>query len=168
MSRRATKGQKPGPGVIIRQARTKDVPAILRLWKEMMAFHAAREPFFALSRQAPANFRKWIKESIAKDGRHLAVAVLGTEVVGYSLSVVTRYPPVFTREWYCDIYDFAVTERLRREGIGRALFADIRQWAAAEGIQRIEARVAIANEVSTRFWRSVGLRPYMESLFIDL
>ena len=162
------KGRKQGPGVVIRQARKKDVAAILRLWQEMMAFHAAREPFFAISRQGPVKFRKWIEESVKKDGRHLAVAELGAEVVGYSLSVISRYPPVFTRKWYCDIYDFTVTERHRREGIGRALFPDIREWAAAEGIQRIEARVAIANEVSTKFWRAVGLRPYMESLYIDL
>ncbi len=134
----------------------------------MMAFHAERDPFFTVCKKGPDNFAKWVREAVAKDGAHVAVAELGAALAGYSLSLISRYPPVFTRDWYCDVYDLAVAAPCRRNGVGKALFEDIRQWAACEGVTRIEARIALANETSTGFWRAVGLRPYMESMYLDL
>ena len=170
MTSRGIKGKKQGKAdiVVIRPARKEDCKAILGLWQEMMTFHAAREPFFTISEQGPDNFLKWIRGAVGKKGIRLSVAEVGREPAGYSLSVLTRYPPVFTRDWYCEIHDLAVAGQHRSKGVGRALLQDVREWAAAEGVTRIEARVAVANEVSTRFWRAMGLRPYMESLYLEL
>jgi GNAT superfamily N-acetyltransferase len=154
--------------VIIRQARAKDADAILLLWQEMMAFHAARESFFTISPQGPGNFLKWIRERIRKAGTRVVVAEAGGRLTGYCLAVLTCYPPVFLQADYCEIYDLAVSDTFRRSGVGRALFQDVKTWSAGKGITRIEARVALANELSTPFWRAMGLRPYMESLYIDL
>jgi L-amino acid N-acyltransferase YncA len=153
---------------VIRQARADDAEAILLLWQEMMAFHAAREPFFTISPQGPGNFLKWLRECMRKGGTRVVVAEAEGRLAGYCLAVLSCYPPVFMQSDYCEIYDLAVSDAYRRSGVGRALLQDIKAWSAQKGIKRIEARVALANELSTRFWRAMGLRPYMESLYIDL
>ena len=153
---------------VIRQAREEDAAAILLLWQEMMAFHAAREPFFSISPDGPGNFLKWVRERIRKSGTRVVVAEAEGGLAGYCLAVISCYPPVFLKADYCEIYDLAVSASYRRGGVGTALFQDIKAWSAGKGITRIEARVALANELSTRFWRAMGLRPYMESLYIDL
>jgi GNAT superfamily N-acetyltransferase len=154
--------------LVVRQAREEDAGAILVLWQEMMAFHAAREPFFTISAEGPGNFLKWVRARIGKNGTRVVVAEAGGGLAGYCLAVLSCYPPVFLKDDYCEIYDLAVTDRYRRSGVGRALFLDVKAWSAAKGITRIEARVALANELSTKFWRALGLRPYMESLYLDL
>ncbi len=53
-------------------------------------------------------------------------------------------------------------------GIGQAMFNQIREWCRGKEIQRIEARVAVTNEISMRFWRKVGLMPYLEILYAEL
>jgi len=42
------------------------------------------------------------------------------------------------------------------------------RWFSQRGIDRIEARVAVRNEVSTQFWRKVGYQPYTETVFREL
>ena len=41
-------------------------------------------------------------------------------------------------------------------------------WFSQRGINRIEARIATRNEVSTKFWRRVGYESYIERMFKQL
>jgi len=42
------------------------------------------------------------------------------------------------------------------------------RWFSQRSIYRIEARVAVRNEVSTKFWRKIGYQPYTETMFREL
>jgi len=68
----------------------------------------------------------------------------------------------------CEIYDLAVTEAHQRRGVGEAFFDRVKEWCRGKAIQRIEAKVAVTNELSTRFRRKMGLAPYREIMHYDL
>ncbi|MCA9437597.1 MAG: GNAT family N-acetyltransferase, partial [Candidatus Omnitrophica bacterium] len=56
----------------------------------------------------------------------------------------------------------------RRKGIGERLFRETVEWFRAKGVDRIELRVVVANEVSTAFWRKMGFAAYMEILRLGI
>ena len=154
--------------ITIRPATVDDVPHILRLWRELMDYHAARDRIFTVPPDGPENCQAWIEHNIQSDRSLVLVAESTCAVVGYCIAVITPYPPVLALKEYCEIYDLAVTEAHRRRGVGEALFERVKAWCREKAIQRIEAKVAVTNDLSTRFWRKMGLSPYMEIMHYDL
>jgi len=154
--------------IAVRRATRDDVPAIVELWKEFMDFHADRDPIFTRAVDGHQRFAEFITEEISADESVVHVAVQGERLVGYCLAKLARRPAVFRDRWYGSISDLAVTERLRRRGLGQLLLAATREWFVQQGVTRIELLAAVANTVSTGFWEKLGFRPYLETLFLEL
>jgi ribosomal protein S18 acetylase RimI-like enzyme len=154
---------------IIRRAKLQDISVIVPLWEEMMFFHAARDPHFQSSPNAKINFAKFLDESL-KDIKKSAlfVAELNMRIVGYCLCQLKDYPPVFVQEHYGEILDLAVTATFRNQGIGIKLVNAAKEWFTLNNIPRIELSLAITNEISTKFWRKVGFKPYMELMYKEI
>jgi ribosomal protein S18 acetylase RimI-like enzyme len=55
-----------------------------------------------------------------------------------------------------------------RQGIGQALVETARRRFAQRQIRRVEVRVAVANERSLPFWRTMGFIPYLETMYAEL
>ena len=75
------------------------------------------------------------------------------KIVAYILCIIQNYPPAFEIKKYGLVSDLAVTSNYRRIGIGEHLFYLAKEWFSEKGLKRIELEVAIANEVSTSFWK---------------
>ncbi len=154
--------------VVVRRATLADVPAITALWAEMSRFHAVRDPYFAVVDDAERLFAAYVTRNIEAPLGVVGVAEVDGGVVGFSSGVVAKYPPVFTIPEHGAISDFAVTATHRRRGIGARLFRFAQEQFRALGMSRVELHVAVNNEVSTRFWTKMGLRPVMETRYLDL
>lgn len=154
-------------GITIRTARPEDSRDILRLWKELMDYHAALDPLFAVPPEVPEKCHDWILENIHSERACVIVAEADSAIVGYSIAAITPYPPALALEQYGEVYDLAVTASYRRRGAGSALFSYVREWFSRNGIDRVEARVAVTNEVSTAFWHMMGLKQYMAILYCE-
>ena len=50
----------------------------------------------------------------------------------------------------------------------RLLTFSVKDWFKSRKICRMELRANVANEVSTRFWREMGLEPFVNILYTDL
>jgi ribosomal protein S18 acetylase RimI-like enzyme len=135
-----------------RQAIDDDVLKIVKLWKEFIDFHKARDSFFSRSKEGPENFRKFIAGNLQKDDSIVIIAEINGNVVAYLLATIHNYPPVFEIKRYGIVNDLAVTSDYRRIGIGQHLFHMAKDWFFKKGISRIEIEVAVANEVSASFW----------------
>jgi ribosomal protein S18 acetylase RimI-like enzyme len=151
----------------IREAKESDRAPVAELFKEMFDFHGRRNPHFTRTESGHNIFATWFVKQIEEDLSLPLVAEVGGEVVGYSLGIIRKYPSVFTQRDYGEVNDIAVTERCRRQGIGRLLFEETRAWFLSKGIRRIEARVATTNELSSAFWQKMGFRPYLETLVLE-
>ncbi|MCB1120124.1 MAG: GNAT family N-acetyltransferase, partial [Verrucomicrobiae bacterium] len=78
---------------------------------------------------------------------------------------VSQNPPVFNRKEFGLISDLAVKEQWRNKGLGRAIFYQIEAWFKSRGINRMELEVATTNEISQRFWQSLGFNPCRKKLY---
>lgn len=153
---------------IIRRASETDVSPIVSIWKEMMDFHAARDSYFELCEDAEAIFEKFVRYNLDSRRCCVLVAECGNTVVGYCQSAKERYPPVYRIRDFCEVIELAVTEKYRRKGVGEKLLQEALRWAEKENLKRIECKIGVANEVSTRFWRKMKFRSYLGSLYLDM
>jgi len=154
--------------VVLRKATLQDIPEITELWKEMMDFHRERDRLFSRSATGHEGFADFITGHISSETSCVFVAAAGTEIVGYCIAFVEKYPPVLEIKEYGLVQDLAVTKKHRRCGIGKRFLKEARSWFYEKGVHRIEARVAKTNKISTEFWAKMGFTPYLETVFIEV
>ncbi len=153
----------------IRKAAPDDMDAIVNLWQELMDFHRRLDIHFSLSPDSHVRFKEFISHHIRSDASCVLVAEEETKaVVGYCLAALARHPPVFDMRDYGILFDLAVTERCRRQGIGEQLYRAAEAWFTGRGIHRIEVQVAVSNEVSAAFWWKMDFNPYITIEFKDI
>ena len=152
--------------VTIRPAAAGDLPAIGALWKELTDFHAVRDPHFRPACDGAEHFLKYMAESMESDQAWTAVAEVEGHVTGYCLCKDMEMPPVFARRRYELISDLVVGEGFRRRRIGSRMVEAAMRWFAERGLERIEVRVAVVNEVSSAFWRRMGFAVYLYSMYL--
>ena len=149
----------------IRQATIEDVPQIIPIWQEMMAFHAERDAVFNTCEGDEEAFSKYACENIEKDDACVLVAQDNGNIVGYCQCLIVVNPPVLGVTHYGNIGDLAILGDYRRKGIGERFVEKAMAWFKAKGLERVEVRVAVTNEISTKFWRKMGFATYLETMF---
>jgi len=154
--------------VTTRAARVEDIDTIVKLWKDLMDFHQKRDRHFTCSPSGPSIFAKFVADQLEKEDSLVLVAEEGGAIVAYCLAITGTHSPVFAKPRHAEIIDLFVSQSHRQRGIGGRLVREVEHWFSQRGIDRIEARVAARNEVSTQFWRKVGYQPYTETLFRNL
>lgn len=151
--------------VVIREAVEGDIPQLMELWKEFFDFHYERDPLFSRALDGHEKWAVFAAEKIEDEKSRLTVAEAGGRVVAYCLANEAEYPPVMENARYGYIMDLAVTADFRRQGLGGKLLEDMYGWFRGRGLERVEARVAICNEVSMPFWKKMGFKPYVEAVY---
>ncbi len=151
----------------ITPATRSHVPEIVEIWKEFMDFHKGVDPFFSRSENGHSNFEKFVESQIKSDDAQVLVALRGGRVVGYSISQISEYPPVFEHEKYGSICDLAVKANCRRKGIGELILSEILQWFESRNMERIELRVAAKNRIGYSFWKKHGFEEHMHVLYLN-
>jgi ribosomal protein S18 acetylase RimI-like enzyme len=155
----------------IRPATEEDMPEMLRLWREMMDFHARAEPRFR-PRPTPVGEEAWelfVRRDILASEDWLAlVAEAEGHLVGQIMGAVRDPVPVFEPGKFGYVTDIVVDPAARRSGVGRALFDALKAWFRQRGALNIQLQVAYNNPASQAFWRQMGCTDYMDTLWYDL
>ena len=154
--------------IAVRRATEVDVPGMLPLWNEMMAFHAALDPRF---QPVPDGDTYWAKATsawIREDDSCVLVAEAEGRIVGYIVGMMHENPPVLLPPLYGFVSDICVAPEWRQRGVGRRMFAALKEWFRQHGADHVELRVAHNNPISQAFWRAVGCQDYMDSMWCEL
>jgi ribosomal protein S18 acetylase RimI-like enzyme len=155
----------------IRPGTEEDVPEMLRLWREMMDFHARVESRF---RPAPPPvgeqvWEKYVRESIlGSEDWCVFVAEADGRLVGQIMGNLREQVPVFESGRYGYVTDVVVDPAVRRNGVGRALFGTLKGWMCERGVSCLQLQVAHNNPASQAFWREMGCTDFMHTLWYDL
>jgi GNAT superfamily N-acetyltransferase len=140
------------------------LPEMVEIWKEFMDFHGDIDPFFKRRVDGHENFVRLVKDWIRAEDSHVLVALDGERVIGYSVSIVLRHPPVLETEKYGFIDDLAVRSTHRRRGAGTAMLNEMFRWFKSVNVERVELQVVTKNRVGYRFWEKHGFRDYLHVL----
>ena len=141
---------------------------IVELWIEFMKYHEKIDRIFTTSEDAPLKFRSYLIEAIESDDSHVQVTLEKNEVVAYSISRITNYPPVFEIIPRGEIIELAVRSDQRGKGIGEKMLSNILSWFKERSITRIELRVAVKNTIGYNFWKRHGFKEYLSVLSLDI
>jgi ribosomal protein S18 acetylase RimI-like enzyme len=158
-------------GFFVRPAAEKDIPQMVRLWREMMDFHAEVDPRFRPlpSPEGEEVWARYVRESVLNDDDWCVfVAEEGGRLIGQIMGVLREPYPVFEPGRYGYLTDVAVDAAARRRGVGRALFASAKEWLRERGADHVELRAAHRNAISQSFWREMGCTDYMAILWCNL
>lgn len=150
-----------------RGARAGDVPALVRLWREMWDYHAALDPRYTTSVLAEKVMTAWMEEHLRSDRARIVVAE-DPKPLGYVCGMVLENPPVVPWQFFGFVSEIAVTERARRRGVGAGLLREIHAWFRSKHVPYAEVNVSVKNAVSRSFWRKNGYADFLERLRTEL
>jgi ribosomal protein S18 acetylase RimI-like enzyme len=96
------------------------------------------------------------------------VADAGGSLAGQIMGTLRDRVPVFEPARYGYVTDVIVDPAARRSGIGRALFAALKEWFRERGASYLKLQVAHHNPASQGFWRAMGCIDFMDVMWFDL
>ena len=154
----------------IREARRGDGDAIGALWTELMTHHRALDARFTVSPDGRKQYTRHAIEMIrSRDARVLvAEDAASGSVIAYIIGELQSRPAKSLPGLYGFISDVCVHEQWRRDGLGRALCADMLAWFRSRGAKAVELYVAEANPAAIAFWTEMGLAPFLRLMHLDL
>ena len=122
----------------IRACRLQDVEAVLELWRQADATPSVTD--------TAGDFQRAVDNGAA----NVLVAEVDGRIVG---SIIGTFDG-----WRGNIYRLAVHPAYRRQGVARALVAEVEAKLARQGAKRITALVEKEHPWAMSFWEAVGYR----------
>ena len=150
----------------IRFAGPADVPAILNLLRQVGKVHSDGRPdiFRAGAQKYSAS---QVLAMLDDPMQPIFIAAEGDTVLGYGFCQIHTYEkdPVMTDRTELYLDDLCVDQTTRGKGVGKALYAAIRDYAKQRGCHSVSLNVWSCNESAYKFYVNLGLLPrktYME------
>jgi GNAT superfamily N-acetyltransferase len=130
--------EKAAGSLSIRACRLEDIEVVLELWRQAAATPGVTDTADDLRR------------AVADCPAHVLVAKVEGRLVG---SITGTFDG-----WRDNIYRLAVHPDYRRQGVARALVAEVERKLAEQGAWRITALVEKEHPWAMSFWEAVGYR----------
>lgn len=146
--------------MIIRRAKEKDLPYIIKLLNQVLEVHHNGRPDLF-----KGNCRKYtdseLLEIIKDDSRPVFVAEDNNEVLGYAFCIITQHinNNILTDIKSLYIDDLCVDENARGKHIGKSLYNFVLDYAKEIGCYNITLNVWSLNESAMKFYEKCGLMP---------
>ena len=147
---------------MIRRAEEKDAPRISALLRQVLEVHAAVRP--DMYRSGTQKYSEaGVLELLRDPDCVLFVETDETDrTIGYAIcfwkTVEDDGPVVGRRELYID--DICVDENARGQGVGRALYDHILDYAREAGCYNVTLNVWSCNPGAMAFYEKLGMVPY--------
>lgn len=134
--------------LIVRQATIKDLPKIVPI------FDSYREYF--KQQKNPLKVESFLFEKFVHLESVIFIAEQESEVIGFA-----QLYPIFSslsleRVWLLN--DFYISEEYRNNGIGKQLFAKVKEFTLLTKSKGIELSVEHTNRKDWKFWEKQGFR----------
>ena len=137
-------------------ARSRDIPALAAIWRELMDLHERTDPRFTLALDASARWQAMAEEMVDRNQGFLLAAYRGQRPVGFCVGWIARNPPIYRVPEVGFISEIAVTHGEQRRGVGRALVLAATRYFKSQGVDEFQLSTAVWNEDAQRFWEALG------------
>ncbi|MFW8636943.1 GNAT family N-acetyltransferase [Cribrihabitans pelagius] len=141
-----------------------EAPRLLPLLKELHALHVAHQPARHVADPEDGALAAWLQDWLSSaDAFALAAEDPQGALLGYLIFTLEVRPalPVRAAETRVMLQHIAVAEAHRRQGVARALMAEMKARAAARGVTVIATTYAPFNTASAALMQRMGLEPVL-------
>jgi ribosomal protein S18 acetylase RimI-like enzyme len=152
----------------LRKFEETDLETLKTLFEEFVEYHSQFDDSFRKIQNHGDCFVDYVMSMNNDESKNCIVAEMNGEVVGYCIYTIERKPPVYPQPVYGYIDNLCVSSLNQNMGIGTKLLEDAVERLRSEGIERIECMVAIGNPKSTKFWRKMKFKTFMEQMYISM
>ena len=144
----------------IRRATDADLPAINKLLRQVLEVHAAGRPdVFKIGRKYN---EEELKEILKDSTRPILVCTNAEDyVLGYAFCIFQQHigDNVLTDIKTLYVDDICVGHECRRQGVGKALYDAVVDFARDNGCYNITLNVWSCNPSAMKFYESCGMSP---------
>ena len=153
--------------MIIRQATIDDYEAAAKLEQSVFQLHYENRKDFLRYRSTPLE-----KERFASmlNGMTYLLAEENGVILGQAVAFKREYKdnPVFNDMEWLEIDDISVAPEAQGKGVGKALFAALKQTALEMGLHHMELTVWAFNEKARGFYEKMGMSSRIDRLEIEI
>ena len=153
----------------IRFARQEDLEQINGLRQQVHEIHAAGKPEIFQPGFSQA-LRDHLYTIWQDPDQNIVAAEEDGRICGYAvLNHIQKPANPYRKELdFLDVDEFGVDAAFRRQGAATRMIRFIREYAAAQGFQRVELNVWEFNQDALRFYEAAGFRCYRRYLELPL
>jgi L-amino acid N-acyltransferase YncA len=152
----------------IRKANKRDIELIVQLNFQLSDFHAKFDNYYKTGQESMKDFRKYLKEIIAKRNFRIIIAEDKGKVVGFFIGRIDKAKPSVKPLKVGGLNTAFVCQKYRRSGIGQKMFKDLFSWFQKNKIKNIELSVDYRNKIGCEAWKKFGFKDFMRRMRLDL
>lgn len=150
--------------MIIRKATVKDVPLLVRLWKEFMRDHdrivigtdKRYKPYLERNSGAVAKYRKFIDKNVRSRDAIVFIAEIEGKTAGYILNMIEDTIPIFKVRKLGYISDLYVRKPYRGKGVSSAFMNEAVKWFKKKNIRHLSIKVQAGNPLARKIYQKWG------------
>ncbi len=152
----------------IRFAREEDLDRVNELRRQVSELHAAGEPTI-FKPGFPDELRDFVHTIFRDPCKKILLAERDGVICGFAvLNRITKPETPFKYALnQLDIDEFGVDAAFRRQGVATEMIRYIRDYAAREGVSRLELNMWEFNEGALAFYEAVGFRTYRRYMQLE-
>jgi GNAT superfamily N-acetyltransferase len=140
----------------IRPARSSDLPQLAHLWHEHLILRQQTDTRLRLADGASESWAAAAATWLDAEDRVLLVAHNDAEALGFIMASAQHFPPGALPGVLGIVVDLVVDLHQQGGGIGRQLFAALRNWFAQQGVRQVIIRAPERSSVGQAFWLAQG------------
>ena len=155
--------------ITVRRATASDQEPLGRYGAALVRQHHAADPRRFLWIEHPeSGYGRFLVSRISQPTSLVLVAEGADEVVGYVYADLESTNWMELRGPCGVVQDVYVDERSRSRGAGRALMRAAIEWIRLQGRSQVVLRTKTGNEHAQRLFKSLGFRPTMLEMTLDV
>ena len=142
------------------KAESRHIPGMLRLLGQVGQVHHEIRP--DIFRDGALKYDEAALEELLRDEkRPIFIGEEGSEVLGYCFCVVKDYRGSGVQTDRVELYidDLCVEETLRGQGVAKALYAAVLDYAKTLSCDAVTLNVWCGNDGAMKFYEKAGLKP---------
>lgn len=149
----------------------KDIPQILKLWKEQYDYHHKLDPIYYVpySEELGEKVRIYLERIIQGDDQHILVARDGANLVGFitfDIGETSYFDANITK--YGELKEVLVTESARGTGIGGELVKTMEKHFQDLDLPYVIIQCSSFNKTALAIYQKMGYTPRQELLYKSL
>lgn len=154
--------------VLIREATTKDIPAIVDMWEEFMQNHdetlikenTQLKFYLSKNKNAAQNYKKFVQKHIKSKNGIVYMAEVNGKIAGFTLMFIKDEIPIFKIKKIGFGSDLYVKKEFRRMNISSKLTAQAIKWLKKKEIKCVSLTLYNDNKLAHSIYKKWGFFDY--------